>query len=105
MLVNPSARNPGRGHRQEAAIHAGEATVILYVDQNMERVMRTFDRCCNGVRTEVIPTTAQALAAGSVPQDRLFQQARNQRPTRFRGSMHTPCSTRPSPPSSRSSKA
>ena len=45
--------------------HAGEATVILYVDENMSV---NVPQMINGVRTEVIPTTAQAVAAGAVPQ-------------------------------------
>jgi hypothetical protein len=64
MLVNPSAGILGAA-TGKSSDHAGEATVILYVDQNMNV---TAPQMVNGVRTEVIPTTAQALAAGSVPQ-------------------------------------
>ncbi len=64
MLVNPSAGILGAA-TGKSSDHAGEATVILYVDQNMNVAA---PQMVNGVRTEVIPTTAQALAAGSVPQ-------------------------------------
>jgi len=39
--------------------------VILYVDQNMNVAA---PQTVNGVRTEVIPTSAQAVAAGTAPQ-------------------------------------
>jgi hypothetical protein len=64
MLVNPSAGILGVA-TGKSSDHAGEATVILYVDQNMNGTM---PQMVNGVRTEVIPTTAQAVAAGAVPQ-------------------------------------
>jgi hypothetical protein len=64
MLVNPSAGILGVA-TGKSSDHAGEATVILYVDQNMNV---TPPQMVNGVRTEVIPTTAQAVAAGAVPQ-------------------------------------
>ncbi len=64
MLVNPTAGILGVA-TGKSSDHAGEATVILYVDQNMNV---TVPQMVNGVRTEVIPTTAQAAAAGSVPQ-------------------------------------
>ncbi len=64
MLVNPSAGILGVA-TGKSSDHAGEATVILYVDQNMNV---TAPQMINGVRTEVIPTTAQAVAAGAVPQ-------------------------------------
>jgi hypothetical protein len=64
MLINPSAGILGVA-TGKSSDHAGEATVILYVDQNMNvNVPQTV----NGVRTEVIPTTAQAVVAGVVPQ-------------------------------------
>lgn len=64
MLVNPSAGILGVA-TGKSSDHAGEATVILYVDENMSV---NAPQMVNGVRTEVIPTTAQAVAAGSVPQ-------------------------------------
>jgi hypothetical protein len=64
MLVNPSAGILG-AVTGKSSDHAGEATVILYVDQSMNvNVPQTV----NGVRTEVIPTTAQAVAQGTTPQ-------------------------------------
>jgi hypothetical protein len=63
-LINPSAGILGAA-TGKSNDHAGEATVILYVDQNMNvAVPQTVD----GVRTEVIPTTAQAVNEGSAPQ-------------------------------------
>jgi len=64
MLVNPSAGILGVA-TGKSSDHAGEATVILYVDENMSV---NAPQMINGVRTEVIPTTAQAVAAGAVPQ-------------------------------------
>ena len=63
MLINPSAGILGAA-TGKSSDHAGEATVILYVDQSMNV---TAPQMINGVRTEVIPTTAQAVASGSVP--------------------------------------
>ncbi len=63
MLINPSAGILGAA-TGKSSDHAGEATVILYVDQSMNV---TAPQMVNGVRTEVIPTTAQAVAAGAVP--------------------------------------
>ncbi len=62
-LVNPSAGILGVA-TGKSSDHAGQAAVILYVDQNMNV---TAPQMVNGVRTEVIPTTAQAVAAGVVP--------------------------------------
>jgi hypothetical protein len=62
-LVNPSAGILGIA-AGKSSDHAGRAAVILYVDENMNV---TAPQMVNGVRTEVIPTTAQALAAGLVP--------------------------------------
>jgi hypothetical protein len=45
--------------------HAGEAAVIFYVDQAMNVAV---PQTVNGVRTQVIPTTAQAGAAGTALQ-------------------------------------
>jgi hypothetical protein len=64
MLVNPSAGILGVAIGKSSD-HAGEATVILYVDQN---IAVSAPQMVNGVRTEVIPTTAQAVASGAVPQ-------------------------------------
>ena len=94
MLVNPSAGILGVA-TGKSSDHAGEATVILYVDQNMNV---TAPQTVNGVRTEVIPTTAQAVAAGVVPQAAVQQS----RPSPARSRRSAPrCSTRPSPPRSR----
>ncbi len=62
-LVNPSAGILGVA-TGKSSDHAGQAAVILYIDQNMNV---TVPQMINGVRTEVIPTTAQAVAAGTVP--------------------------------------
>jgi hypothetical protein len=67
MLINPSAGILGAA-TGKSSDHAGEATVILYVDQSMSV---TAQQMVNGVRTEVIPTTAQAVAAGAVPKTAL----------------------------------
>ena len=58
MLVNPSAGILGVA-TGKSSDHAGEAAVILYVDQNMNV---TVPATVNGVRTIVIPTTAHAVA-------------------------------------------
>ena len=71
MLVNPSAGILGAA-TGKSSDHAGEATVILYIDQSMNV---TVPQMVNGVRTEVIPTTAQAVAAGSVPKTALESNA------------------------------
>jgi len=63
MLVNPSAGILGVA-AGKSSDHAGEATVILYVDQNANVAV---PQTIGGVRTEVIPTTSQAFAAGAVP--------------------------------------
>ncbi len=63
MLVNPSAGILGAA-TGKSNDHAGEATVILYVDQSANV---TAPQVIDGVRTEVIPTTADAVAAGSAP--------------------------------------
>jgi len=44
--------------------HAGEAAVILYVDENMPVAA---PQAVNGVRTLIIPTNARAVAAGAAP--------------------------------------
>ncbi len=64
MLVNPSAGILAAA-TGKSSDHAGEGAVILYVDQNMNVAA---PQTVNGVRTEVIPTTAQAVASGAAPQ-------------------------------------
>jgi len=63
ILVNPSTGILGVA-TGKSSDHAGEGTVILYVDQSMNV---TVPQMVNGVRTELIPTTAQSVAAGAVP--------------------------------------
>lgn len=64
MLINPSLGILGAAVGKSSD-HAGKATVILYVDRSMNV---TVPQTVNGVRTEVIPTTAQAVTAGAAPQ-------------------------------------
>ncbi len=64
MLVNPSTGVLGAA-TGKSSDHAGMGTVILYVDQSMNVIVpQTID----GVRTEVVPTTALAVAQGATPQ-------------------------------------
>jgi hypothetical protein len=63
MLVNPSAGVLGVA-TGKSSDHAGEAAIILYVDQGMNV---SAPQLIDGIRTEVIPTTAQAFAAGAAP--------------------------------------
>ncbi len=63
-LVNPSTGILGVA-TGKSSDHAGEAAIILYVDQNMNVAL---PQTIAGVRTEVIPTTPQAVAAGTAPQ-------------------------------------
>lgn len=63
MLVSPSAGILGAASGKSSD-HAGEAAIILYVDQSKNP---SVPQTIGGVRTEVIPTTAQALAAGAAP--------------------------------------
>jgi hypothetical protein len=70
ILVNPSAGILGVASGKSND-HAGEAAIILYVDQNMnvaQSMNVTVPQTIAGVRTAVIPTTPQALAAGTAPQ-------------------------------------
>lgn len=63
LLINPSLGilSVATGKSSD---HPGEAAVVFYVDQGMNvNVPQTVD----GMRTEVIPTTAQAVAAGTAP--------------------------------------
>jgi hypothetical protein len=63
MLVNPSMGILGVA-TGKSSDHAGEAAVIFYVD---ERMNISVPQTVSGVRTEVIPTTARAVAAGTAP--------------------------------------
>jgi hypothetical protein len=63
-LVNPSVGILGAA-TGKSSDHAGEATVILYVDQSMTI---SAPQTVGGVRTEVIATTPQAVADGTAPQ-------------------------------------
>jgi hypothetical protein len=62
-LVSPSAGilgvSPGK-----SSDHAGEAAIVVYVDQNMNPAV---PQTLNGVRTVVIPTTPEAVAFGAAP--------------------------------------
>jgi hypothetical protein len=64
QLVNPSAGILGAA-AGKSNDHTGEAAVVVYVDQTMNVAV---PQTISGVRTEVVPTTAQAVAAGSAPQ-------------------------------------
>ncbi len=71
MLINPSLGILGAAVGKSSD-HAGKATVILYVDQSMSV---TVPQTVDGVRTEVIPTTVQAVAAGAAPQSAVESNA------------------------------
>ena len=58
MWINPSMGILGVA-TGKSSDHAGEATVIFYVDEGKNV---SIPQTVNGVRTEVIPTTAQAVA-------------------------------------------
>src|SRR5208282_3212377 len=64
MLINPTMGILGVA-TGKSSDHAGEAAVILYIDENMNV---SVPQTVGGVRTEVIPTTTQAVAAGRGPQ-------------------------------------
>jgi hypothetical protein len=64
LLVNPSAGILGVA-TGKSSDRAGMAAVILYVDQSMNV---TVPQMVNGVRTEVVLTTAQAVAESATPQ-------------------------------------
>ncbi len=67
MLINPSAGILGAA-TGKSSDHAGEAAVILYVDQGMNVTgPQNVPQMVGGVRTEVVATSAQALAAGTAP--------------------------------------
>lgn len=63
-LVNPSTGILGVA-RGKSSDRSGEASVVVYVDESMNV---TVPQTLAGVRTQVVPTTAQAVAAGSAPQ-------------------------------------
>jgi hypothetical protein len=63
LLVNPAAGILGAA-AGKSSDHPGEAAVILYVDENMSvNAPATVD----SVRTQIIPTTARAMALGTAP--------------------------------------
>ncbi len=64
MLINPSMGILGVA-TGKSNDRAGEAAVIFYVDESMNV---SVPQTVSGVRTEVIPTTARAVAAGAAPQ-------------------------------------
>jgi hypothetical protein len=64
MLINPTMGILGVA-TGKSSDHAGEAAVIFYVDESMNV---SVPQTVSGVRTEMIPTTAQAVAAGTAPQ-------------------------------------
>jgi hypothetical protein len=63
-LVSPSTGILGVA-MGKSSDHAGEAALLVYVDQGMNAAV---PQTVNGVRTLVIPTTAQAVNAGTAPQ-------------------------------------
>lgn len=64
MMINPPMGVPGvaTGKSNDSV---GEPAVIIYVDESMNVAV---PQTVNGVRTVVIPTTGQAIAAGAAPQ-------------------------------------
>jgi len=64
MLINPTMGILGVA-TGKSNDHAGEAAVIFYVDETMNV---SVPQTVSGVRTEVISTTTQAVAAGTAPQ-------------------------------------
>jgi hypothetical protein len=64
MLINPAMGILGVA-TGKSSDHAGESAVIFYVDESMNV---SVPQTVSGVRTEVIPTTPQAVAAGTAPQ-------------------------------------
>jgi hypothetical protein len=71
MLINPAMGILGVA-AGKSSDHAGEAAVIFYVDESMNV---SVPQTVSGVRTEVIPTTAQAVAAGTAPQSSVRSSA------------------------------
>jgi hypothetical protein len=76
-VVNPSAGILGVA-TGKSSDRAGDATVILYIDQGMNVAV---PQTVAGVRTEVIPTTPQAVAAGTAPQSAAESNVRPQLPS------------------------
>jgi hypothetical protein len=64
MLINPTLGILGVA-TGKSSDHAGEAAVIIYTDGNPSIAI---PQTVGGVRTVVIPTTSQAVAAGTAPQ-------------------------------------
>jgi hypothetical protein len=64
MLINPSMGILGVA-TGKSNDRAGEAAVVLYVDESMNV---SVPQTVSGVRTEVIPTSPQAVATGAAPQ-------------------------------------
>ncbi len=71
LLVNPSAGILGAA-MGKSNDRAGEAAVILYVDQSM---IVAVPQTVAGVRTQVIPATPQAVATGTAPQSSVQSNA------------------------------
>ncbi len=71
LLVNPSAGILGAA-MGKSNDRAGEAAVILYVDQSM---IVAVPQAVAGVRTQVIPATPQAVATGAAPQSSVQSNA------------------------------
>jgi hypothetical protein len=71
MLINPTLGILGVA-TGKSSDHAGEAAVLFYVDASMNV---SVPQTVSGVRTEVIPTTAQAVAAGTAPQSAVKSSA------------------------------
>jgi hypothetical protein len=64
MLINPTMGILGVA-TGKSSDHAGEAAVVFYVDESMNVAV---PQTVSGMRTEVIPTTARAVAEGTAPQ-------------------------------------
>jgi hypothetical protein len=71
MLINPTLGILGVA-TGKSSDHAGEAAVIFYVDESMNV---SVPQTVSAVRTEVIPTTARAVAAGTTPQSAVRSSA------------------------------
>ena len=73
MLINPTLGILGMA-TGKSSDHAGEAAVIFYVDASMNV---SVPQTVSGVRTQVIPTTAQAFTAGIHPSGHEVARAGN----------------------------
>ncbi|MDR3753840.1 MAG: hypothetical protein P4K93_09045 [Terracidiphilus sp.] len=71
MLINPTMGILGVA-AGKSSDRAGEAAVILYVDQSMKV---SVPQTVSGVRTQVIPTTSRAVSAGAAPQSAVRSSA------------------------------